>query len=98
MNKLSQIKLIQIILGICTILLIWLGLATKYSLVRDTEGMGLIFGMTVIPVFALSIIWYISVSSRRKNDLSKFDWLIFYACWICLISIPIILTLGLPRF
>ncbi len=95
MKKISKIRAIQIVLGVCTILLIWLGLATKYHLIRDVEGTGLIMGETVIPIFAISIIWYISVCSRRKSELSKFDRLIFYLCWICLIGIPAILMFGL---
>lgn len=78
--------------------MVWLVLVTKYSLIRDVEGVGLIFGMTVNPVFAIAIIGYLSACSRRMNELSKFDRFIFYTCWVCLIGIPILLTFVLPKF
>ena len=89
-----KIRFLQIALAACLVLLFWLVLATKYALVADVEGIGLIYGMSVIPAFIVSIIWYISECSRRKSELSRFDWIVFWLCWVCLVGVPVVLIFG----
>ncbi len=77
MSKIAILKVMQIIYIVCIASYVLLVLVVKFKLVHDSEGIGLLWGITFGTLFTASLVAYIGYSFWYIKKLGKIDWVFF---------------------